>query len=98
MPIVHETVSLDCGTLVHEVMGSLPLAELKREILFMCLYAGVPICLVDDNLGSEDPFSFSVTFMQCLHCGGRDTDGLAPLAAFPLLQLLGSQCVSPRLN
>lgn len=31
----------------------------------MCHFAGVPLrpvraCLVDDNLGSEDPFSFSV--------------------------------------
>lgn len=53
-------MSLDYGTLVSEVTGSLPSAELK-EILFMCLFAGIPICLVDDNLGSEDPFSFSVT-------------------------------------
>lgn len=59
--MVHETMSLDCGTLVHEVVGSLPSAVLKSEILFMCLYAGIPICLVDDDLGSEDPFSFSVT-------------------------------------
>lgn len=75
MPIVHETMSLDCGTLVYEVKGLLLSAELK-ERYYLCVFllaslSGpyVPVWLM--TIWVLKTLSHFPSFlMQCLHCGG----------------------------
>lgn len=75
MPIVHETMSLDCGTLVYEVKGLLLSAELK-ERYYLCVFllaflSGPYVSAWLMTIWVLKTLSHFQSFlMQCLHCGG----------------------------